>query len=61
MAVLGFDFEAGRLDESAHPFSGGVPEDVRLTFDFRRENGQELSGPRVKLATAGASDANPTP
>lgn len=37
------------------------PEDVRLTFDFRREKGQELSGPRVKLAIAGASDANPTP
>jgi carboxypeptidase Taq len=27
MKLLGFDFEAGRLDESVHPFSGGVPED----------------------------------
>ncbi len=34
MALLGFDFEAGRLDESAHPFSGGVPEDVRLTTRY---------------------------
>jgi carboxypeptidase Taq len=31
MALMGFDFEAGRLDESAHPFCGGVPEDVRMT------------------------------
>ena len=34
MALLGFDFEAGRLDESAHPFSGGVPEDTRLTTRY---------------------------
>lgn len=35
MARLGFDFDAGRLDESAHPFSGGVPEDVRVTTRYR--------------------------
>ena len=34
MGVLGFDFDAGRLDESTHPFSGGVPEDVRLTTRY---------------------------
>jgi carboxypeptidase Taq len=34
MKLLGFDFAAGRLDESAHPFSGGVPEDVRLTTRY---------------------------
>lgn len=34
MTLLGFDFDAGRLDESAHPFSGGVPEDVRLTTRY---------------------------
>lgn len=34
MTLLGFDFAAGRLDESAHPFSGGVPEDVRLTTRY---------------------------
>jgi carboxypeptidase Taq len=34
MALLGFDFEAGRLDVSAHPFCGGVPEDVRITTRF---------------------------
>jgi carboxypeptidase Taq len=35
MRLLGFDFEGGRLDESVHPFSGGVPEDVRLTTRYR--------------------------
>jgi len=35
MHLLGFDFRAGRLDVSTHPFSGGVPEDVRLTTRFR--------------------------
>ena len=34
MRRLGFDFDAGRLDVSAHPFCGGVPEDVRLTTRF---------------------------
>ncbi len=31
MATLGFDFNHGRLDVSAHPFCGGVPGDIRLT------------------------------
>lgn len=35
MRLLGFDFQAGRLDVSTHPFCGGVPEDVRLTTRFR--------------------------
>jgi carboxypeptidase Taq len=34
---LGFDFDAGRLDTSTHPFSGGVPEDVRLTTRYRED------------------------
>src|SRR5262245_26762107 len=38
MKLLGFDFEAGRLDESMHPFSGGVPEDVRLTTRYREDD-----------------------
>ena len=38
MKKLGFDFDAGRLDESAHPFSGGVPEDVRLTTRYREDD-----------------------
>jgi carboxypeptidase Taq len=38
MHLLGFDFGAGRLDTSTHPFSGGVPEDVRLTTRFRDDD-----------------------
>ena len=34
MAQLGFDFERGRLDESAHPFCGGVPDDIRMTARY---------------------------
>ena len=34
MKRLGFDFDAGRLDESAHPFCGGVPEDIRITTRY---------------------------
>jgi len=34
MALLGFDFERGRLDESVHPFTGGAPEDVRITTRY---------------------------
>jgi carboxypeptidase Taq len=35
--LLGFDFEAGRLDVSTHPFCGGVPEDVRMTTRFSEQ------------------------
>ena len=35
---LGFDFTAGRLDVSTHPFCGGVPEDVRMTTRFSEDN-----------------------
>ncbi len=38
MALLGFDFDAGRLDESAHPFTGGVPEDTRITTRYRDDD-----------------------
>lgn len=45
MGLLGFDFEGGRLDESIHPFSGGVPEDVRLTTRYREDDfAQSLMG-----------------
>jgi carboxypeptidase Taq len=37
VAMLGFDFSAGRLDTSTHPFSGGVPEDVRMTTRYRED------------------------
>ena len=31
MKVLGFPFDRGRLDESDHPFTEGVPGDIRVT------------------------------
>jgi carboxypeptidase Taq len=35
LAEMGFDLEAGRLDESAHPFTEGLhPRDVRLTTRY---------------------------
>lgn len=34
MKLLQFDFEHGRLDESVHPFCGGVPTDVRITTRY---------------------------
>jgi carboxypeptidase Taq len=35
MTVLGFDFNHGRLDVSAHPFCGGTPDDVRITTRYK--------------------------
>ena len=37
MTTLGFDFRHGRLDVSAHPFCGGVPEDVRITTRYNQD------------------------
>lgn len=37
MKLLQFDFDGGRLDVSIHPFSGGVPEDVRLTTRYSED------------------------
>ena len=34
MGALGFDFDHGRLDTSAHPFCGGTPSDVRMTTRY---------------------------
>jgi carboxypeptidase Taq len=34
MKTLRFDFERGRLDESEHPFTGGLPGDIRVTTRF---------------------------
>ncbi|CAP18203.1 Zn-dependent carboxypeptidase [Candidatus Phytoplasma mali] len=38
MQTLGFDTNKGRLDESAHPFCGGTPHDVRLTTHYSADN-----------------------
>jgi carboxypeptidase Taq len=34
MKAVGFPFDRGRLDESEHPFTEGVPGDIRLTTRF---------------------------
>ena len=38
MRRLGFDFERGRLDTSHHPFTGGIPEDLRLTTRYDEDD-----------------------
>jgi carboxypeptidase Taq len=38
MKLLKFDFTRGRLDESVHPFCGGVPSDVRITTRYDEED-----------------------
>lgn len=38
LQAIGFDFERGRLDRSAHPFCTGLGGDVRLTTRFHRDN-----------------------
>lgn len=38
MELLGFDFNHGRLDVSAHPFCGGVPTDVRITTRYNEDD-----------------------
>ncbi len=37
MKLLSFDFDGGRVDVSAHPFCGGVPEDVRITTRYNEK------------------------
>jgi len=32
--AVGFDFATGRLDATLHPFSGGIPEDSRITTRY---------------------------
>ena len=38
MAIVGFDFDHGRLDVSAHPFCGGTPDDVRITTRYDEDD-----------------------
>ena len=38
MRRIGFDFDAGRLDVSVHPFCGGVSEDVRITTRYSEDD-----------------------
>lgn len=36
--TVGFDFKSGRLDTTLHPFSGGIPEDSRITTRYDEED-----------------------
>ncbi|MCG9695854.1 carboxypeptidase M32 [Shewanella sp. Isolate11] len=38
MQLLGFDFDSGRLDCSSHPFSSGVPGDLRITTRYDEQD-----------------------
>jgi carboxypeptidase Taq len=38
MGALGFPFESGRLDVSLHPFSGGTPDDLRITTRYDEDD-----------------------
>ncbi|MFQ3186396.1 MAG: carboxypeptidase Taq [Marinomonas primoryensis] len=38
MTLMKFDFDRGRLDQSVHPFCGGVPSDVRITTRYDEKN-----------------------
>lgn len=38
MKLLNFDFDRGRLDQSVHPFCGGVPTDVRITTRYNEQD-----------------------
>jgi carboxypeptidase Taq len=38
MERIGFDFTHGRLDISAHPFCGGIPDDVRITTRYNEND-----------------------
>src|SRR5450631_418168 len=42
MTAMGFPFDRGRLDESDHPFTEGVPGDMRVTTRF--DTGDLFSG-----------------
>src|SRR5271170_2545975 len=42
MKAVGFPFDRGRLDESEHPFTEGVPGDIRITTRF--DNTDVFSG-----------------
>lgn len=43
--IIGFDFTHGRLDVSAHPFTGGTADDVRITTRYdERDFARALMG-----------------
>nr|WP_275352994.1 hypothetical protein [Xenorhabdus bovienii] len=38
MSEMKFDFRTGRLDESVHPFTGGISGDIRVCSYFKPDN-----------------------
>ena len=51
---IGFDFDAGRLDESTHPFCSGTHcNDVRLTTRFHEDNVNDAIGSTMHEAGHG--------
>lgn len=45
MQRFGFPFDSGRLDSSLHPFSGGTPDDLRITTRWNEaDHGEALMG-----------------
>lgn len=53
VAAMGFDFEAGRLDRSTHPFCSGSGGDVRITTRFHRDNVLDALGSTMHEAGHG--------
>ncbi|WP_432797168.1 carboxypeptidase M32 [Poriferisphaera sp. WC338] len=55
--TLGFNFEGGRLDRSAHPFcSGGGPRDARMTTRFHKDMIGDALGSTMHEAGHGMYD-----
>ncbi|MBL8748328.1 MAG: carboxypeptidase M32 [Planctomycetes bacterium] len=50
---MGFDFQRGRIDRSAHPFCTTTGDDVRLTTRFRRDNVLDALGSTMHEAGHG--------
>lgn len=53
VAAMGFDFQRGRLDTSAHPFCTGTGGDVRLTTRFHPDNVLDALGSTMHEAGHG--------
>ncbi|MCA8973087.1 MAG: carboxypeptidase M32 [Planctomycetes bacterium] len=53
VTAMGFDFDRGRIDRSAHPFCTGTGGDVRLTTRFHRDNVLDALGSTMHEAGHG--------
>ena len=59
MKAIGFPFDRGRLDESEHPFTEGVPGDIRITTRFRSH--RSAHRPAGRAARDRSRDVRPRP